>query len=323
MSSSPPDLILTEELQAELRPWTGRNPAIEPLPGGLTNRNFLVTSKAGGQLVLRQAGQDTEALGIRRADEAECLRHAFALGIGAELLFADTRRGLFLTRYVNAKPLELSGVQRRPAAMEHLARLLRTLHDGPAIPGRFEVGEVIRSYESEAAGRGRAFPSSFTKTGSLRRRLEALLKPGFRPVPCHNDLLAGNLLYDGERLWLLDWEYAGMGDARFDLANLISNLELDSGLRDFFLKCYFGSATEAAARLPEIEAMLILSDLREAAWGFLQAALRSAAGVSVKAQGPADPLISDQAGTAEGFDYQAYGHQFLARALARKLPPLT
>lgn len=292
--------ILTESLRKALAPWIGGRPAIESLSGGLTNQNFRITAENGELFVLRLAGAETGALGIRRADEAVCLRHAFALGIGVEPLFADAEQGVFLMRYVEAAPLELSQAQDDPVMLEKLARLLRTLHDGPVIPGRFVVEEVIASYQVEAGLRGLPFPEAFSETIVLRERLSDLLASGFRAVPCHNDLLAGNLLYDGDRLWLLDWEYAGMGDARFDLANLISNLELTGSVRQALLECYFGSVDEAESRGPEIEAMLILSDLREAAWGFLQTALHQ-----------------EEVG---GFDYQSYGRKFLTRAFSRPVP---
>lgn len=306
--------ILTEQLRSSLRPWTGQDFQIRPLSGGLTNHNFLITAENGERLVLRVAGTDTAVLGIRRADEWICLQQAFALGIGVEPLFLDAAGGVFLMRFVEAAPLDIPETAVNRPLLAKLAGLLRTLHEGPAIPGKFDVFDVIASYQNEATLRGRSFPPPFLETRPLRERLENLIRQDEHRhlVPCHNDLLAGNLLYDraGGRLWLLDWEYAGMGDARFDLANLFSNLELAAEARNWFLECYTGTRAAIPGLTPGIEAMLVMSDLREAAWGFLQAALRPAA--DSRETGPAEEGPTD-------FDYGAYGRQFLSRALSRPL----
>ncbi|RYD29885.1 MAG: hypothetical protein EOP86_20895, partial [Verrucomicrobiaceae bacterium] len=272
MTDQPLSGILTGSLHAALKPWIGGAPEIQPLPGGLTNRNFRITGENGERFVLRMAGAETSVLGIRRAHEWVCLRQAFALGIGVEPLFWEETQGIFLMRFADAAPLDPASLAGNPERLAKLAALLRTLHGGPAIPGRFDVFEVIASYQESAARRGHPFPAAFVDTALRRARLELFLRRDQPLVPCHNDLLAGNLLHDGTRLLLLDWEYAGMGDARFDLANLISNLELEGADRACFLEAWFGSSDQAGAWRPGIDAMLIMSDLREAAWGFLQAA---------------------------------------------------
>ena len=62
-------------------------------------------------------------------------------------------------------------------------------------------------------------------------------------VPCHNDLLPGNVLFADDRVWLLDFEYAGMNDVFFDLANLSVNSELSPESDDRLLTLYFGQIT--------------------------------------------------------------------------------
>jgi len=64
--------------------------------------------------------------------------------------------------------------------------------------------------------------------------------PEHTPVPCHNDLLAGNFIGDGARVWIVDWEYAGMGDRYFDLANLSINSGFDETDDEHLLAAYFG-----------------------------------------------------------------------------------
>ena len=92
--------------------------------------------------------------------------------------------------------------------------------------------------------------------------------PPKTPNPCHNDLLAANVIDDGARLRIVDWEYAGMGDPFFDLANFSVNVELDEGGRAALLAAYFGEARESD--LATVELMRFMSDFREAMWGVVQ-----------------------------------------------------
>ena len=89
--------------------------------------------------------------------------------------------------------------------------------------------------------------------------------------PCHNDLLNANFIDDGHRLRIVDWEYAGMGDVFFDLANFSVNHELDEADRELLLEAYFGAVRPADRRV--LELMRYMSDFREAMWGVVQAAV--------------------------------------------------
>ena len=90
-------------------------------------------------------------------------------------------------------------------------------------------------------------------------------------VPCHNDLLNANFIDDGRRLRIVDWEYAGMGDVFFDLANFSINHELDREGREALLEAYFGELRASNERA--LELMLFMSDFREAMWGVIQGAM--------------------------------------------------
>ena len=87
--------------------------------------------------------------------------------------------------------------------------------------------------------------------------------------PCHNDLLAANFLATPDGLRLIDWEYAGMNDAYFDLGNFAVNNELDPDAEEALIEAYFGALTRR--RLARLRLMKVISDLREGAWGVVQA----------------------------------------------------
>ena len=91
------------------------------------------------------------------------------------------------------------------------------------------------------------------------------------PCPCHNDLLTSNFIDDGRNLRIVDWEYAGMGDPFFDLANFAVNHELGAEARTALLGAYFHDIPEDAAAT--LELMRFMSDFREAMWGVVQATI--------------------------------------------------
>jgi thiamine kinase-like enzyme len=106
------------------------------------------------------------------------------------------------------------------------------------------------------------------RVGEVER---AFAREPYTPRPCHNDLLSANFLDQRGRLILLDWEYAGMGDVTFDLANFACHHTLDDEQLRFFLECYFGTATDR--HVARVRLMEPLSDMREALWGVVQTGL--------------------------------------------------
>ena len=232
--------------------WPGEEASVEPLGGGITNHNFKVTVR-GETLVLRVGGKDTELLGIDRGHEHDAAVLAAHLGIGPEVVrFQD---GCLVTRFVDGKVGD-------PEALQ-VGRLLRCLHDGPALAARFDVFRVVETYAATALERGVTVPYEYDELLGISHRIEAARR-GSPLVPCHNDLLAANFIDDGERTWIVDWEYAGMGDPYFDLANFAVNNELDVDGEEALLEGYGGGDVRA------LTLMRFMSDFREAMWGVVQ-----------------------------------------------------
>ena len=237
------------------RLWPGSTAHIEVLGGGITNRNFKVVLD-GESLVLRIGGKDTGLLGIDREHEHEASLVAAALGIAPEVVrFQD---GCLVTRYVEGETGRADPTE--------VGRLLRRLHDGPSIPGRFDAFRVVEVYAETAAERGIRIPDEYDHARDIAAEIESL-RAGVPLAPCHNDLLAANFIRDGERVWLVDWEYAGMGDPFFDLANFAVNNGLDEEGEAALLDAY--GADDAQA----LTLMRFMSDFREAMWGIVQLAL--------------------------------------------------
>jgi thiamine kinase-like enzyme len=125
---------------------------------------------------------------------------------------------------------------------------------------------VVDAYRGIAADHGVAIPPVYDRASELAQRIEKRRRDQ-APRPCHNDLLNANFIDDGRRLWIVDWEYAGMGDPFFDLGNFAVNHELDAAGEHALLESY-GSAEGGALVL-----MRFMSDFREAMWGVVQQAI--------------------------------------------------
>ncbi len=241
--------------EAVQRLWPGQPVEVERLGGGITNHNFKVF--VGGEtLVLRIGGKDTALLGIDREHEHEAALMAAKLGIGPEVVrFAD---GLLVTRFV------AGDVGRADPAT--VGALIGRLHEAPPIASRFNSFRVVETYAATATGHGLSVPNAFERAHELAQEIEAR-RSAAPVVTCHNDLLAANFIDDGERLWIVDWEYAGLGDPFFDLANFSVNNELDEESESALLDAY-GSTDRRALTL-----MRFMSDFREAMWGVVQEAI--------------------------------------------------
>jgi thiamine kinase-like enzyme len=239
------------------RVWPGRVATIEPLGGGITNRNIRV--EVGSEtFVLRIGGEDTQLLGIDRESEHAASRVAAELGLAPEVVAFLEPDGYLVTRFVDG---EVGRVD-----VPQVGAALRRLHDGPPIPSRFDSFRVVETYRAIAEGRGVASPSRYGWAAEIAHRI-AQHRRGAPVLPCHNDLLNANFIADENRLWIVDWEYAGMGDPFFDLGNFAVNHELDADGERLLLESYGSGDAEA------LILMRFMSDFREAMWGVVQQAI--------------------------------------------------
>jgi thiamine kinase-like enzyme len=249
-------------LEPTLGPLSGEP---SPLAGGITNRNFLVTL-GEERYVVRLPGKDTDMLGIVRESERRASYAAAELGVAPAV--AAVIGDCLVTRFIACKPVSSREIA---AAAGEIARSLRRFHDSAtALPVGFWVPDLLNDYEAVVRRRGGRLPPGYGELVAVAARIAASLARGARR-PCHNDLLGGNIIraHDG-RMMIVDWEYAGMGDPRFDLGNLSVNNSFGDADDERLLATYYGEAPTPARRAA-LKLMRVLSDAREAAWGMVQA----------------------------------------------------
>ena len=243
--------------------------AVDPVPlgGGITNVNFTVTH-AGEKFVVR-VGNDIPVHQIMRFNERAASEAAFRAGISPEVVHAEP--GVLVIRFVEGKTYTAEDVC-EPRNLERIVPLIRRVHTdmpgqlrGPAIA--FWVFHILRDYGHTLQEGGShhipRLPDLLATAAALEREIGPI-----DVVYGHNDLLPGNILDDGQRLWLIDWDYAGFNSSLFDLANLASNNGLAPEQEDWMLTAYFGSPVDASMR-KRYWAMKCSSLLRETMWSMV------------------------------------------------------
>lgn len=258
----------------------------QPLGGGITNRNFLVADGARRYVV--RLGDDIPQHNVLRFNERAAAEAAQAAGVSPAVRHVEP--GLMVIDYIEGRTFDAADVRDN---LDRVVALVRRAHGevtrhlrGPALG--FWTFHILRSYSAGLSARGHRLADDLPRLAEVAARMEATLGPT-EIVYGHNDLLPANFIDDGQRLWLIDWDYGGFNTPLFDLGNLASNNELDATQRDAMLALYYGRPANDALRL-RLQAMIVASLLRESLWS----------------------MVSELDSTIE-FDYPAYTALNLAR----------
>ncbi len=259
MSEAPEDRIHA------LGIWHG-SIEVEPLFGGLTNRNYLVAD--GCRRCVVRLGTDIPIHHISRTNELAASIAAHASGISPAVIHHAP--GVLVLDYIDAAPLAAQDI-RHATMLERILPLVRICHfeiprhfRGPAMI--FWVFQVMRDYAAVlgAGSRNAGLIPSLIEKAERLERAAGPFEIGFG----HNDLLASNFLDDGERLWLIDWDYAGFNTPLFDLGGLASNNEFSPEQETAMLETYFERPVDDDLWHRYL-AMKCASLLRETMWSMI------------------------------------------------------
>ncbi len=263
---------------SDLPCWQG-SLAAEPLKGGLSNESWKVTDSRGAHVV--RFGKDFPFHHVDRAREAMSARAAHAAGFAPQVEY--TSKGVMVCAFVDARTWAAVDVRTNP---QRVGDLLKQFHRKlPAhvtgTPVIFWPFHVIRDYARVLREGESSFLCEVPRLLALSEAFEAAQLP-LPIVFGHHDLLPGNFLDDGERLWLIDFEYAGFGTAMFDLAGAAANAEMDERQSHALLKSYFGMSPDAAT-WHAFDAMQGAALVREAMWAMVSALHLAAPGADYNA----------------------------------------
>jgi thiamine kinase-like enzyme len=278
-------MVAAEARVRDLSIWKG-DVKIKPLQGGISNASFMVTDALGTYVA--RVGEDFPFHQVSREREAITSRAAFVAGLSPKVLHAE--QGLMVVRFIEARTYtEIEVRENWQACVDIVKRchqdMPKLIHGQGAI---FWVFQILRDYSLTLA------IENFSRTSQVPRWMKIVdqLEAAQVPLPIvfgHHDLLPTNFMDDGERIWLIDWEYGAFGTAMFDLANIAAANNFDLSLEVQMLQHYFGKVDHALERA--FFAMKVAAALREAMWG----------------------MVSELHLKAPGVDYAAYADDYLAR----------
>ena len=257
-----------EQVIAAIPAWQGRVANAELIPAGLTNTNYRVEVDGTPHFV-RIPGAATDLLAIDRKNELHNTRAAAVAGVSPRVLQALPEWDVFVLEWLDARTMSNASLG-VPGAPARIAATLRRLHDGPRFRDQFNMFRLTERYLALVDERSIPVPAGYRERGDRIPRIEAALAVHpQRTVPCHNDLLAENYMDDGDRLWLVDYEYSGNNDPTFELGNTCQELGFVDEQVIELCAAYFGEAS--VALLARMRLQMIMSDVGWTLWAAIQA----------------------------------------------------
>ena len=239
-----------EQLLDGIPVLTGQGRHVTPLPGGLTNTNYRVRTDSGLDVVVRVSTPETGLLGVDRHAEHVNTLAAAAAGVGAPVVDYLEGRGVMVVGFLPGRTWGDADVADN---LPRLAAGLHRLHAGPAFMGRFDMLALRRRYLAIVRENGFRMPAGYAALEPFAERVEQVLTLAPEPlVPCHNDLLAANVLDDGGDLRIIDYEYSGMNEPSFELGNALAEARLGPEAHAELCSAYYGRHDDALVARAEL-----------------------------------------------------------------------
>lgn len=265
-----------EAICAEIEALSGTPRTISPLPGGLTNTNVRVTTPQGS-FVLRMEQSDPTTLGIDRDQEAHNTRAAEEAGVGSPFVAYRPDLKVLVVEYIESVTLTNAAFRERPELVPRVAAACRILHAGPRFAGDFDMFRRQAGYLKRLRDNGYAHPKDYADHLDDFARVQRALAVRPEPTkPCNNDTLAENFLDDGQKIWIIDYEYSGNNEPSFELGNIRTECDLLPEQGEELTLAYYGADPAYAGREREMIARVRLQALVArygwSLWGYLQAA---------------------------------------------------
>lgn len=258
-----------EELFDQISSLADKPRRIEELPGGLTNHNLKVTTPRG-VFVARCSRSDTSLLGIDREAEHANTLAAQQAGVGAPFVEFRPDLGVLVIGYIEGRTYDNADL-RDPGVLARVAEACRALHSGPRFVGDFDMFSRQQTYLRTVEQGGFPRPDDYGDFDAQFLQVKAALAVNAGPtVPCNNDLLAGNIVDDGQKLWLIDYEYSGNNDPFFELGNTWTECRLDHEHLEELVTAYVGH--HAPEKVARTRLQAIVSQYGWSLWGFIQSA---------------------------------------------------
>jgi thiamine kinase-like enzyme len=244
--------------------------SVTALSGGLTNRNLAVDTPTG-RYVVRVSDNRSSALGIDRDNEYRNSLAAAAAGVGAPVVGYLPGEGILVVGFLEGRTYAESDLA-DVTNLRRVASAVHQLHDGPRFVNDFNMFDIQRRYLDAAHEHGYRIPRDYEQSMTQVEHIRAAMAVREEPtVPCNNDLLAANFIDDGDRIWLIDYEYSGNNDPCFELGNIWSESVLADELLDELVTSYYGRTR--VSRIARARLWALMGQYGWTLWGSIQAAV--------------------------------------------------
>jgi thiamine kinase-like enzyme len=259
--------ITINQVVQKIEDWQGQHIEVEPVTGGLTNTNYRVIA-GGDSYFVRIPGESTDLLAVDRENEYYNTKAAAQAGVGPEVKYYLPEDQVMVLEFIEGKTMSNESLH-ASGMPSIIAQSIHQLHSGPRFKTDFNMFRLTEFYLRIVDQYEVPIPSGYHEHLATFRQIEKALAVNPLPnVPCNNDLLAENYLYDGEKMWLIDYEYSGNNDPCFDLGNTCQELEYDESRILELCESYFGQAyPDKVARM---KLFMIMSDVGWALWAAIQ-----------------------------------------------------
>ena len=244
--------------------------SIDVLEGGYSNKAYCLSWQGQARWVLRVPGLDADDFQISRISEKIALTKAQEAVISPSCLYFEEKTGLMVSQFVSQRPFEWQ-VNHQDFDVLRLAKTTRLIHEMPSNQKHYDLKKVLLTYLLNCK-------KKLSKDSLLRQEVNFLEELSFSylenisaydPVMCHNDINPKNCLADDLHFWVIDWEYAGLGDALFDIALIFSSHNLNHDQQVLFLK-HYDASLDANQLKNDLINYQLLYKMREMAWLLLK-----------------------------------------------------
>lgn len=211
--------------------------SVSELSGGLTNRNLLIEGK-DQKYVARISSNSSSLLSIDRECEYQNSLLAAEIGIGPPVHDYLAGQGLLVIGYLVGRTFTSVDVSQN---LSRVAQSCRILHSAKPFVRDFNMFNIQKSYLNIVQERGFRLPDNYLNYADhVSRMYEAMKVLDEGTVPCNNDLLPGNFIDDGKKIWIIDYEYSGNNDPCFELGNIWAESFLELEKLEELVDAYYG-----------------------------------------------------------------------------------
>ncbi len=257
-----------EDVVARIKDWKGSSISIQPMMGGLTNMNYKVIVD-GVPYFARVPGEGTELLAVDRHNEYFNTRAAAEAGVGARVCYYLPEFQVMVLEFLDGTTMSKEALNGTGMPAQ-IAMAIKRLHSGPRFLSDFNMFRLTDYYLENCKKYAIPIPDGYpARLPTVKQIEQAMTVHPLPTVPCNNDLLAENYIYDGNSMSIIDYEYSGNNDPCFELGNTCQELRYDEGRISEVCEAYFGG--RKVDMIARMKLNMIMSDVGWALWAAIQA----------------------------------------------------